>query len=65
VEIVHAFVLTVWIGLNDDKRKVSDDMFFESVDRCVYFAKRLHAQGQNVTAVCLPVKVGPEQEIYR
>ena len=40
-------------------------MFFESVDRCVYFAKRLHAQGQDVTAVCLPVRVGPEQEIYK
>lgn len=65
MEIFHAFLLTVWVGVGDDKRKVSDDMYFESIDRCTYFARRIHAQGQNVTALCLPVRVGPDQEVYK
>jgi hypothetical protein len=64
VDIFHAFLLTVWLGVGEDKRKVSSDMYFRSVDRCVYFAQRLHKQGGDVTSVCIPVIVGPDQKVY-
>lgn len=64
MEILHAFLLTVWLGVGEDKRKVSDDMFFRSVDECVYFSQRLHKQGQNITAYCLPVVVNDKTKVY-
>tara|TARA_Y100000004_G_scaffold166900_1_gene199035 strand:- start:1568 stop:1762 length:195 start_codon:yes stop_codon:yes gene_type:complete len=64
VEILHAFLLTVWVGIGEDKRKVSDDMYFRNINDCVYYAQRLHKQGQKVTAYCLPVVVNDKTKVY-
>jgi len=62
--MIHAFLLFVFVGIGEDKRLKSNDMYFRSVDDCVYFAQRLHKQGQNITAYCLPVVVPEETKVY-
>ena len=52
--MIHVFLLFVYMGLGEDKRLKSNDMYFRSVDDCVYFAQRLSKQGSNITAYCLP-----------
>lgn len=64
MELVHVFLLHVFL----DGRPASKDMYFEDVDRCVYFAQRLHKQSASgkITAYCLPVKVDPDKtKVYR
>tara|TARA_R100001510_G_scaffold50509_1_gene49564 strand:+ start:219 stop:407 length:189 start_codon:yes stop_codon:yes gene_type:complete len=62
--MIHAFLLFVFVGIGEDKRLKSNDMYFRSVDDCVYFAQRLHKQGQTITAYCLPVIVPKETKVY-
>jgi|TARA_R100001509_G_C4788739_1_gene189006 hypothetical protein len=62
--MIHVFLLFVFVGLGEDKRLVSNDMYFRSVDDCVYFAQRLHKQGQNITAYCLPKVVDENTKVY-
>ena len=62
--MIHAFLLFVFVGIGEDKRLKSNDMYFSSVDDCVYFAQRLHKQGQTITAYCLPVVVPKETKVY-
>ncbi len=59
--MIHAFLLFVYIGTGESKVLKSNDLYFRSVDDCVYFAQRLHKQGQNITAYCLPVQVDAER----
>ena len=40
--MIHVFLLFVYVGIGEDKRLTSNDMYFRSVDDCVYFAQRLH-----------------------
>jgi len=62
--MIHVFLLFVFVGLGEDKRLVSNDMYFRSVDDCVYFSQRLHKQGQNITAYCLPKVVDENTKVY-
>jgi hypothetical protein len=62
--MIHAFLLFVFVGIGEDKRLKSNDMYFRSVDDCVYFAQRLHKQGKTITAYCLPVVVSEETKVY-
>ena len=62
--MIHVFLLFVYVGIGEDKRLVINDMYFRSVDDCVYFAQRLHKQGQSITAYCLPKIVDKETEVY-
>lgn len=59
MELVHVFLLHVFL----EGQPKSRDMFFYSVDDCVYFAQRLHKQSASgkITAYCLPVKVDPDK----
>ena len=59
MELVHVFLLHVFL----EGQIKSRDMFFYSVDDCVYFAQRLHKQSASgkITAYCLPVKIDPEK----
>ena len=62
----HVFLLLVYLGLGDDRRLVSGDMYFRSITDCNYFAseasKRWGSYGSidwidprdRVTAYCLP-----------
>jgi len=58
------FLLFVYVGVGEDKRLVSNDMYFRNVDDCVYFSQRLHKQGHNITAYCLPQLVDKDARIY-
>ena len=62
--MIDVFLLFVFVGLGEDKRLVSNDMYFRSVDDCVYFAQRLHNQGHNITAYCLPKVVDEKTKVY-
>jgi len=61
VELVHVFLLYVFL----DGKPKSKDMHFWDVDDCVYFAQRLHRQGEKITSYCLPIMVRrDETRIY-
>ena len=62
--MIHVFLLFVFVGFGEEQRLKSNDMYFRSVDDCVYFAQRLHKQGQKITAYCLPVMVDKETKVY-
>ena len=44
----------VHIGIGEDERLVSKDMYFRDLNECVWYAQKLHKQGQKITAYCLP-----------
>jgi len=63
MELVHVFVLYVFL----DGRKVSDDLFFWNIDRCLYFSRRAAKQSNTgkITSYCLPKRINREGvEIY-
>ena len=62
--MIHVFLLFVYVGVGEDKRLVSNDMYFRNVDDCVYFSQRLHKQGQKITSYCLPVMVDKDTKVY-
>ena len=62
--MIHVFLLFVYMGLGDDKRLKSNDMYFRSGDDCVYYAQRLSKQAKNITAYCLPVVVDSKTKVY-
>lgn len=62
--MIHVFILYVYVGLGEEARLVSSDMAFRSVDDCVYFSQRLHRQGQEITAYCLPKLVDKDTKVY-
>lgn len=73
-------MLVVVMGIGDSRREQPNPMYFFSIDRCQYFAKKVPEQYGNyrhrylippkdrITAYCKPVYVNPETikpEIYR
>jgi len=71
---MHAFLLMVYLG----SRVVSQDMYFQDIDRCKYFAGRLNNQPSvpnrvaqegvekfiSYTAVCVPKLVNKKTKVY-
>jgi len=57
VDFVHVFLLYVFL----DGQPKSKDMYFYDVNDCVYFAQRLHKQGEKITSYCLPQIVDPDK----
>ena len=73
--MVHVFLLMLYIGVGDDRRLVSNDMYFRNVNTCNYFAKELSKRystyaamdkRDRATAYCLPkyINEGSGIEIY-
>jgi|TARA_B100001063_G_scaffold224053_1_gene231732 hypothetical protein len=72
--MMHAFLLMVYLG----SRVVSQDMYFQDIDRCKYFAERLNNQPPvpnpvaqedapriiTYTAVCVPKRIGKNTKVY-
>jgi hypothetical protein len=58
--LIHAFLLFVYIGIGDERRLVSKDMYFRDLNECTYFAQKLHKQGNKITAYCVPKQVNEE-----
>ena len=60
----HAFLLFVFLGSGESERLVSNDMYFANINDCVYFAQRLHKQGEKITSYCLPKMVDSKTKVY-
>ena len=52
--MIHAFLLFVFIGIGEEKGLVSNDLYFRDLNECVWYAQKLHKQGNLVTAYCMP-----------
>jgi len=62
----HVFLLLVYLGTGDARTLTSNDMYFEDIDRCNYFASKVSERYGNyryeylmdpkdrVTAYCVP-----------
>jgi len=69
--MIHVFLLMVYLGVGDDRRLVSNDMYFRSVIDCNFYAAEISKRygshtsldaidrRDRVTAYCLP-KYMPE-----
>jgi len=57
VDFLHVFVLYVFL---EGERVGPRDMYWHSVDDCVYFAQRLAKQGKQITSYCLPAKIAQD-----
>jgi len=63
--MIHAFLLFVYVGIGEDRRLVSNDLYFRDLNDCTWYAQKLHKQGQQITAYCLPRLVNEEfQQVY-
>jgi hypothetical protein len=60
----HVFLLFVFLGIGEDKRQISNDMYFRDLNECVWYAQKLHKQGKKVTAYCLPKLVDESVRVY-
>jgi len=70
----HAFLLIVYLG----SKIISNDMYFNNIDNCKYFASRFNNQPpvpnrtagedepktRSYTAVCEPARIGKNQPRY-
>lgn len=54
----------MFIGSQAEKRLVSNDMYFKSLDDCTWYAQTLHKQGSQITAYCLPATVDKDTKVY-
>ena len=73
---IHAFMLVVLIGAGEEAKQQPNPMYFYSVDRCQYFAKRIPRQYGNysysslvdakdrITDYCKPVYMKDNKGIY-
>ena len=62
--MIHAFLLFVFVGIGEEKKLVSNDMYFRNINECTYFAQQLHKQGQKITAYCVPRLVDKDTRVY-
>ncbi len=74
--MLTVFVLTVYMGLGDDKRLIHDKMLFESLIDCQWYASRIvktygnyefyRAGTDKITAYCLPLEIpdDTDQRLY-
>ena len=53
----HVFLLFVFLGLGEQKKIDSANMYFKDLNDCIYFAEKIGKQGNTITAYCLPKKV--------
>ena len=58
-DMEHVFLLLVFVGIGEEKKLESKDLFFRDLQECVWYAQTLHKQGNLVTAYCLPKYVNP------
>jgi len=64
--MIHVFLLMVYLGAGEDRRLISNDMYFADIVRCNFFAKEVSRRYGNykdiykmdardrVTAYCVP-----------
>ena len=66
--MVHVFALVLYIGISDDRKLVSDDMLFRSIETCNYYAREIvrrygyHSNTKDFgVAYCVPRLVDPDK----
>jgi hypothetical protein len=64
--MIHVFLLLVYLGTGDDRKLISNNMYFYDINRCNYFAKEISKRYGNyyylewldnkdrVTSYCIP-----------
>ncbi len=62
--MIHVFLLFVYVGFGENERLISKDMYFRDLNECVWYAQKLHKQGQKITAYCLPKLVNEATKVY-
>jgi hypothetical protein len=60
----HVFLLYVFLGIGEDTRLVSNDMYFADLNDCVWYAQTIHKQGKKVTSYCLPTLIDKNMKVY-
>ena len=70
--MLTVFVLTVYMGLGEDKKLIHDKMLFRSLVDCQWYAARVvktygnyefyRAGTDKITAYCLPVEIPENSE---
>jgi hypothetical protein len=62
MNLVHAFLLTVYLHNDGGKTLVSADMYWRNLRSCKWYASQIHSQARDtITAYCLPRLVDPEK----
>ena len=64
VTMIHVFLLFVYVGIGENERLISKDMYFRNLNECVWYAQTLHRQGKKITAYCLPKLVDKDTRVY-
>jgi hypothetical protein len=59
--MTHAFLLFVFLGVGEEKKLVSNDLYFKDLNECVWYAQIIHKQGSQITSYCLPKLVNPDK----
>lgn len=74
--MLTVFVLSVYLGLGENKKLIHDKMLFESLIDCQWYASRIvktygnyefyRAGTDKITAYCLPVEIpnNTDQRLY-
>ena len=74
--MLTVFVLTVYLGLGEDKKLIHDKMLFRSLVDCQWYAARIvktygnyefyRAGTDKITAYCLPLEIpdDTDQRLY-
>lgn len=74
--MLTVFVLTVYMGLSEDKKLIHDKMLFRSLVDCQWYAARVvktygnyefyRAGTDKITAFCLPIEIpkNTDQRLY-
>ena len=62
--MIHVFLLFVYVGIGENERLISKDMYFRNLNECVWYAQKLHRQGKKITAYCLPKLVDKDTRVY-
>ena len=60
METLVAFALYVFV----DAKRMPEVMRFRDINDCIYFSKKLHAQGQKITAYCIPEAITKDMKVY-
>ena len=74
--MLTVFVLSVYLGLGEDKKLIHDKMLFESLIDCQWYASRIvktygnyefyRAGTEKITAYCMPIEIpkNTDQRLY-
>ena len=58
--VENVFLLFVFLGIGEQKKIDSADMFFRDLNECVWYAEKISEQGNSITSYCLPKMVNSE-----